>query len=496
MERRDFIKTAGGLILLAGATPWPEVLASDKTSGGRPLNLLFITADDMSGDMPGWMGNPLKPTPNMDAFAATAHRFVKNHGAAPICQPSREAIMTGLWPNRSGALGFEPIKEGIPTLATVLKQKGYFIGALNKLSHMAPPSCFPWDVKHDGSGKNPPMIGDGVGELIKAAQQAGKSFFINCNITDPHRPYYGTDNARDISRNGAVEDVPHLFTPAQVRVPSFLEDLPDVREDFAQYYNSVQRLDLSFGKAMAALQASGEMDRTIIVFVSDHGMAVPFSKVTCYKNGSWCPALLHWPGMGAPQVREELTQSIDIMPTVLDLLGAKKPEMDGRSWMPLLKGEKQLDREYVILNANGTQSGAQFPMRGVQTEKSAFLLTLWSNGINRFNGHGMDTFTGLTFPAMENAAKTNPRIKARVDQLVIGFPMAFYDLVADPDQRINAISNPAHSEEIKRLQDILMGYMVKTNDPQLNNFKTILAGGTVNVDISPRGKQNKGEDAG
>jgi N-sulfoglucosamine sulfohydrolase len=100
------------------------------------MNFLFMTADDMNGSMPGWMGNPLKPTPNMDAFAVTAHRFTDNHDAAPICRPSREAMMTGLWPQRSGALGFNPINEGVPTLATVLKGKGYFIAALNKLEHM------------------------------------------------------------------------------------------------------------------------------------------------------------------------------------------------------------------------------------------------------------------------------------------------------------------------------------------------------------------------
>ena len=141
MDRREFIKTVGGLILLSGAVPWPEEMAAAQTTrpaDGGPLNVLFVTADDMNGHMPGWMGNPLKPTPNMDAFAATAHRFARNHDAAPICQPSREAMLTGLWPNRSGALGFNPVHEGVPTLATVLKGRGYFVAAFNKLEHMKP----------------------------------------------------------------------------------------------------------------------------------------------------------------------------------------------------------------------------------------------------------------------------------------------------------------------------------------------------------------------
>ncbi|HVJ47198.1 MAG TPA: sulfatase-like hydrolase/transferase, partial [Luteolibacter sp.] len=105
----------------------PFCLAAEKP------NVLLITADDMNADSPGWMGNPLKFTPNIDAFAAGSHRFIRNHVSAPICQPSRAAIMTGRVPHRSGGLGFNPINEGVPTLVTILKQNGYFTAALNKL---------------------------------------------------------------------------------------------------------------------------------------------------------------------------------------------------------------------------------------------------------------------------------------------------------------------------------------------------------------------------
>ena len=496
MKRRDFIKSAGGLILLAGATPWPRLLAQASSSGpaAGPLNLIFLTADDMNGSMPGWMGNPHKPTPNLDAFAATAHKFPNNHDVAPICQPSREAMMTGLWPHRSGALGFNPINEGVPTLATELKDKGYFIAALNKIEHMQPASCFPWDYSTNDSGRNPPMIEEEVAKAIQLAQ--GKPFFINYNMRDPHRPWpVGHAGSGDgVARQGdAPDDVTRKMTADKVTVPSFPEDLPGIRQELAAYYNSVQRLDLSFGKAMAALQASGQMGRTIVLFVSDHGMPFPFSKATCYRNGSWCPVTLRWPGMGAAQTFLEMTQSIDIMPTILDILGLKKPSMDGRSWLPLLKGEKQENRDYIINNVNGISSGRQYPMRVVQTEKSALMITPWSNGTNRLRG--LDSMSGLSFQAMEAAAQTDARMKKRVDQYAIGYPMAFYDLVADPDQRENAIDHPAHASEIKRLQGILMDYMEKTQDPQLANYRTILAGGTCDITVGAKGgnRRNAGK---
>ena len=263
MQRREFIKTIGGLILLSGATPWPEALAEaldTPAAGDRPMNVLFMTADDMNGFMPGWMGNPHKPTPNMDAFSETAHRFRQNHDAAPICQPSREAMMTGLWPHRSGGLGFNPINEGIPTLATVLKSKGYFIAAFNKLEHMQPQSCFPWDRSANDSGRNPPLIEEEVAGAIKGAN--GRPFFINCNMRDPHRPWPGFGRGRGGGGGGgreglAPDDVTNKMTAEKVTVPSFLEDLPGIREELASYYNAVQRLDISFGKAMAACRHPG-----------------------------------------------------------------------------------------------------------------------------------------------------------------------------------------------------------------------------------------------
>jgi len=218
-------------------------------------------------------------------------------------------------------------------------------------------------------------------------------------------------------------------------------------------------------------------------------MPFPLSKATCYTNGHWCPVIIRWPGMGAPQTVELMTQSTDIMPTLLDLLGVEKPEIDGRSWLPLLRGEKQENRDYIINNVNSVANSSHYPMRVVQTKISALIITPWSDGKNRMAG--IDSMSGRSFKAMEEAAKTDPKIKKRVDQYTIGYPMAFYDLVKDPDQRDNQIDNPAYKDEVKRLQDILMNYMVTTKDPQPENYKTILSGKTCKVETTGPGKKNR-----
>ena len=477
MKRRDFIKTTGGLIAAAAGTPWAGILAGDAlgNAAGNRFNVLFLTADDMNATMPGWMGNPLKPTPNMDALAGTCHRFVNNRAAAPICQPSREAMMTGRVPHRSGGYGFNPIRAGIPTLVTVLKAAGYFTAGFNKITHMAPPGSFPWDMQRDGSGKNPAEVGKDVADGIKSARDAGKPFFINCNITDPHRPFYGA--AQKGGKN--PENLPHEFAPGAVTVPSFLEDVPGVRKEISQYYNSVQRLDVSIGKALDALKASGQENRTLVLFVSDHGMPFPFAKATLYHNGPWCPVILRWPGMGSPKAYDEMTSSTDIMPTLLDLLGVPKPEgMDGRSWATLFNGGQQPDRDYVVSHVNSLSSGMPFPQRLVQTKNSALIFSPWSDGKTRFRCESM---SGLTFKALLAAGKTDSRIRARIDQYLVGYLLAFYDLEKDPDQRTNALDDPKHRAEIDRLKQILLGEMTKTEDPLLGCFKTVLAGGKADI---------------
>lgn len=441
-------------------------------------NLLFVTADDMNADSSGWMGCKLGTTPNLDAFAATAHQFRNNHVTVPICQPGRSAFMTGRVPHRNGALGFQPITPGTPTLTSVLQQAGYFTAVIDKHPHMKPDAEFPWDLKLSGSGKNPPLFGEHVAQCLKAAADAKKPFFLNANITDPHRPFANSEQgeaqkakAKKAAKREADGQV-KAFKPEEVTVPSFLEDIPDVRREVAQYYTSVRRFDASFGELMKALREAGREADTVIIFLSDHGMSFPFSKATVYRNGTWVPVLVRWPGMGRPQQREEFVSSVDIVPTLLEVL--KQPPLagvDGRSWLPLLRGESQADRDFVITHVNTVSSGKSFPQRCVRTKDFSYQFHAWPNGTPHFR---VEAMSGLTFNALAKAGEADARIKARVQQLLVGSPEQFFDLRTDPDERVNLIADPKHRAEIARLRKLLLAHMEKTTDPQLENFRKVL----------------------
>ncbi|MCD6051336.1 MAG: betC 1 [Verrucomicrobia bacterium] len=435
----------------------------------------------MNADSPGWMGNPLKLTPNVDALAKTSHKFVNNHVTVPICQPGRQALMTGRVPHRSGGLGFNPINLDVPTLVEVLKEQGYYTAAINKTPHMAPKEKFPWDHPFEGSGKNPKLFATHMTEALTEAKTAGKPFFINANITDPHRPFYGSaqgqqkkakkgkaaEEGKAAKKSG--EDVVEPLTAEQVSTPKFLEDVPLVREEMAQYYTSIKRLDLTFGEIMAALKASGQEEKTVVMFMSDHGISTPFSKASVYFNGTRSPVLIRWPGMGKPQQREEFVSSVDVMPTLLEVMAVKAPEgMDGRSWVPLLNGKKQEGRDYVITHVNTVSSGKAFPQRCIRTKDHALMFHAWADGTTSFRVEAMN---GLTFNALAEAGKTDAKIQERVEQFTKGSPLAFYDVKNDPEERMNELMNPKYQKEIARLKQLLLTHMEKTKDPQLENFK-------------------------
>lgn len=446
--------------------------AADSFAADAPkqLNLLIVTADDMNADSGGWNGNKLGATPNLDAFAKTAHRFVNSHVSVPICQPGRSALMTGRIPHRNGALGFNPIRRDVPTLVEVLRDAGYYTAALAKTAHMAPADKFPWHATGEQAlGKQPTKFAERFRELLEAAAKEKKPFFINANICDPHRPFIG-----GVGKKAKADDPldgARVYKPEEITVPAFLEDIPRVREEVAQYYSSVSRFDVAFGLVMKELKAAGRDADTLVVFMSDHGMSFPFSKATVYRNGTWSPVLVRIPGMKEAQERPEFVSSVDVMPAVLELLAVKAPAgMDGRSWVPLLKGEKQPDRDFVITHVNTVSSGKSFAQRCVRTKDRALMFHAWVGGPEKFRVEAMN---GLSFAAMN--ASTDEKIQGRVKQLVDGETLMLFDTAADPSERKNLINDPKYANDITELSKKLLAHMKATDDPQTKAFEAALA---------------------
>lgn len=466
MKRTTLVLT---VVLAVGASG----IAAD-----RP-NVLLITADDLNGDSMGWMGSKVGATPNLDAFAATCQRFEHHFVTVPICQPSRGAFMTGRVPHRNGALGFDPVNGDVPTLPEVLKSNGWFVAAINKTVHMEPAEKFPWHFKSDGSGKSPQKMREQLEQCLKAAAEAKKPFFINANITDPHRPFPSLGGTNEVGRRQKDSDASptKIFLPDEIIVPPMLEDLPNIRNELAQYFTAVRRMDETFAALLTALKAAGQAENTIVIFFSDNGISAPYSKATLFKCGAWSPMLFRWPGQKKPAFdRENMIGAVDLMPTVLELLGvAPPPGLDGRSFVSLLKGENQNGRDHVYTWVNTVSSGKSFPGRCVRTIKRAYIWNAWPDGKTEYKVEGM---SGFTFKALQAAAAIDSRIKARVDHYLYRCAEEFYDLETDPAERHNLIDEAGRAGEIARMKAFLLAEMMRTEDPLLAQFeKTFRRGG-------------------
>ena len=161
------------------------------------------------------------------------------------------------------------------------------------------------------------------------------------------------------------------------------------------------------------------------------------------------------------------------MPTLLDLLAVKHPEgMDGCSWLPLLRGEKQDGRDYVITHVNTVSSGMSLPQRCIRTKDWALMFHAWPDGTAKFK---VEAMSGITFKALETAGKADERIASRVKQLRVGEPLMFFNEQTDSGERSNSIADAHYAAEIKRLAALLLTHMEKTADPQTENFKKAMA---------------------
>ncbi len=449
--------------------------------GDRP-NVLFITADDLNWDSVGAFGCQVADaTPSIDRLAGQGIRFEHAHLTIAVCQPCRESFMTGRYPHRNGALGFEPIRGDVPTLSEQLHTAGYFTGIFGKNGHYAPADRFFWDVsvppRELGVGRDPHEFYTHAKEFLANAQAARKPFFLHANSADPHRPFPGSrqEKAREAQGRARFPQVSRAFRPDEVTVPPFLPDIPDVREEVAQYFTAVHRCDETVNQLLAALEDSGLADNTIVIFLSDNGMAFPYAKTNVYLNSTKTPLIVRWPGRIGPGLVDDqhLVSGADIMPTLLEALGLPEVEgMDGRSFLPLLLGEKQDGRDHVFTVFNKTSARNEYPMRCVRTAEFSYIYNAWADGETEFKNESQ---SGLTMNAMKAAAETDPEIAQRVRFFLFRAPEELYCVRDDPSELLNLVDEPQHADRIRAMREALLGEMQRTEDPLLETFSTYLA---------------------
>ncbi|OAI53681.1 sulfatase, partial [Planctomyces sp. SCGC AG-212-M04] len=309
------------LLLLTG-----PARAADEA---RP-NVLWITCEDLSPII-GPYGDKFATTPNLDALGAKSLRYKTCWSNAPVCAPARTTLITGMY---ATSLGAEHMRSEVKIPADwklypqVLRDAGYYCTNNSKTDYNVVPNGKVWDdTTNKAHWKNRP---------------AGKPFFAIFNTTVTHE-------SQVHKRAKLVHD------PAKVRVPAYQPDLPEIREDWAQYYDNVTEMDTYVGERLKELADEGLTEDTIVWFYSDHGCGLPRSKRVPYDSGLHVPFLLHIPDKfkhlrpadyapGGETSR--LVSFVDFGPTLLSLCGVKPPEnMQGQ---PFLGKYATKPRQYLF----------------------------------------------------------------------------------------------------------------------------------------------------
>ena len=208
-------------------------------------------------------------------------------------------------------------------------------------------------------------------------------------------------------------------------------------------------------KVLKALDESGFAENTIVMFISDNGISMPFAKGNCYLNSIKTPWIIRWPGQLQANSVDSIhfISGIDFMPTILHALHLPKvADMDGHSFLPVLKGEKQNQRNVVFTQMHKLFSGKAYPMRCVQRGNLGYIVNFWSNGDFSFTGEAL---SGRTFKAMTQAASSDEEIGERINFLKFRVSEELYDFRNDPDGLVNLNDNPDFVEEKKKLKRLL-----------------------------------------
>lgn len=445
---------------------WVETRTQTSSPATDPVhpNVLWILAEDMGPDL-GISGTPEARTPNLDRLAARGMRFTHAFTTAPVCSPSRSALMTGMYQTTIGAHNHRshrpedpsaypfPLPDGVRVISDWLRDASYYTG---NIVH------FPDGTDFQGTGKTDWNF-----------SYEGKPFDTDrWADLKTHQPFYAQINFPETHRGKEWDEahthIPQPADPKKVRIPPYYPDHPVVRQDWAQYLNAVMALDRKVGAVLDLLERDGLAERTVVIVMGDNGRAMVRGKQWPYDSGLHVPLVIYWPTrIPAPEqyragtVNDQLISSIDVTATTVAIAGVEKPaKMQGRVFLgpnadpprDLLfggrdRGDETVDRIRTVRSRRYRYIRNYYPDRPfLQTNryKEANYPTIWV--MRKLHEEGK-----LTPVQARLLAPTRPREE-------------LYDLRRDPYETVNLAESPELRGTLARLRTALDRWIEETND--------------------------------
>ena len=363
-------------------------------------------------------------SPNLDALAADGVRFDQAFATAPQCSPSRASLATGRYPHNNGVMGlahhgFDWELESAHA-ASIFSGAGFATHLFGGQHVTLHPERLGFEQTHPTSAV----------EQVLASEPSERRLYLEINFDETHRPY-----------------PPPGAKPPDLVVPGYLPAGPEAEEEMTAVEGTITELDAAAGRVLEALERTGRAAHAVVVFTTDHGLAMPRAKCTLYDPGLEVALIVRWPAgdIGSGVARSGLASNLDVLPTLLEATGVAAPEgIQGRSLFE--------PRDAIF--AEKTFHSYYDPMRCIRTARHKYI-------------RNFESAFAVEVPA---DIQQGPIFKKYASRYSTDRPnvVELYDLDADPLEQRNIAGTPTTASIEKELSSRLWAWMRETDDPLLN----------------------------
>ncbi|HUT52599.1 MAG TPA: sulfatase-like hydrolase/transferase [bacterium] len=439
-NRRAFLAQSAAAAALA-AMPGAACAAAPISGADRP-NILWLVSEDNSPWL-GCYGDPLADTPNLDRMAREGVRFTSAFANAPVCAPARFTIHTGVYASSAGTQHMRscnPIPPGIRFFTQYLREAGYY--------------CVNGQKTDYNTTGTPPEAWD------------SRRFTASLRGLKRHQPFFRFINYMTTHESSLHKVKPVTHDPAAMRLAPYHPDTPEIRHDYAQYYDQITRLDGQIGEALAELERQGLADDTIVFYFSDHGGVLPRSKRFLYDSGMRVPMIARFPekyrhlAPSAPgSTFDQPVSFVDLAPTMMSIAGVPVPDyMQGRAFL----GPQAAPAPQYVYGFRGRMDDRYDMSRAVRDLNFKYIRNYhpylpW--------GRHLDYLWRMpatrSWEEMYQAGKLNAVQKRWFEPKPAE---ELYDLAADPYEINNLAGDPAYLETIVRMRDANRRFLLDHHD--------------------------------
>jgi arylsulfatase A-like enzyme len=409
----------------------------------RP-NILWLTCED-TGQQLGCYGDKYATTPNLDRLAARGVRYRHAWSNAPVCAPARTTIISGLYPPCTGSehmRSMTRLPAGMKMFPCYMREAGYYTSNNSKEDYNLEHTGTVWDESSKGA---------------------------HWRKRKPGQPFFSVFNF-EITHESQIRKKPHTLVhdPATVRIPAYHPDTPEVRHDWAQYYDNITTMDQQIAAILSQLEEDGLTEETIVFFYGDHGSGMPRSKRFPYDSGLRVPIIVHIPEkygyLASADYRpggasDRMVAFVDLAPTVLSLAGIRPPEhMQGHAFL----GENPVPARRLNFGFRGRMDERIDLMRSVTDGRHVYIRNFMPHRIyGQYLDYMFQTPTTRIWKKLYDEGKLNAAQRRFWESKP---SEELYDLEQDPDEINNLADSPAHREMLLSLRQASRDHILKIRD--------------------------------